>query len=153
MDYVRTCTSYCYTTHMPRPPLSGGSSLVVGSGAAGGSPPPTVVLAGRILTKLSGNIPRTPPSIPSHHPSSICEEGRGGEGRGGEGRGGEGGGGGGGEGRGGRIGEGCLFFRYFEDGNKISHSTEYNYKTIQRSEVTCFTSCTTCPTCSESSSS
>ena len=46
--------------------LSTGGGAEVGGGAV------DTVGAGRNLTKLSGNIPRFPFRVPSHHPSSAC---------------------------------------------------------------------------------
>ena len=52
------------------PPLNGGApkllSVSAGAGAGAGE-------AFRSLTKLSGNSPRIPFTVPSHHPSSTCD--------------------------------------------------------------------------------
>ena len=47
--------------------------LNLGGSGLGGSDLMGSDLAGRSSTKFSGNIPRTPLRVPSHHPSSIYE--------------------------------------------------------------------------------
>ena len=48
-------------------------SLGMGGGAASGAGAGGLLdEAGRTWTKLSGNMPRAPLSVPSHHPSSAC---------------------------------------------------------------------------------
>ena len=65
--YTKACLYTGDVRYIRELPLNLGGSGLGGSDLMGSD------LAGRSSTKFSGNTPRTPFRVPSHHPSSIYE--------------------------------------------------------------------------------